>query len=98
MASIENTPARTPTPGNPAPSDAAAMIEERLRGLTTEERAQLRLAGQHLERGELEAAERALRTILASNTDHAETLRLFAVVCQFRGRNGDAVAAIRHAV
>jgi len=98
MASIENTPARTPTPGNPAPADAAAMIEERLRGLTTEERAQLRLAGQHLERGDLDSAERALRTILASNPDHAETLRLFAVVCQFRGRNGDAVAAIRHAV
>jgi tetratricopeptide (TPR) repeat protein len=97
MASIENTSSRAPTPAG-AGSAAAAMVEERLHGLTTEQRAHLRQAGQHLERGELDRAEQALRAILSANPDHAETLRLFAVVSQLRGRNADAAGAVRHAL
>ncbi|MGH8172539.1 MAG: sulfotransferase [Rhodanobacteraceae bacterium] len=92
MASIENTPSRT------SAAEAAAMVEERLQGLTPEQRAQLRQAGQHLERGELERAEHSLRAILSANPDHAETLRLYAVASQLRGRTIEAAGAVRHAL
>jgi len=91
----ENTAAGNPSPPS---ADARARADERLAGLPADALAQLRQAGQHLTRGELAPAEQVLRTILAAHRDHAETLRLYAVVCQLRGRNAEAAAAIQRAI
>ena len=97
MASMDNTSAGARAPSLNQGADARDG-EDRLLGLSPEARAELRQANQHLMRGELERAESLLRAVLATNADHAETLRLFAVVSHLRGRKTDAVAAIRRAL
>ena len=67
-------------------------------GLSAQARVELQQANQLMQRGDGAGAERLLRGILATHPDHAETLRLFAIVCQLSGRGDEANAAIRHAI
>jgi tetratricopeptide (TPR) repeat protein len=95
-ASIGNRPRGTRAPfANPQGGEAA---ESRLLGLGAQARIELHQAAQLLQHGDGESAERLLRTVLATNPDHTETLRLFAITCQLRGRTDEALAAIRHAI
>jgi len=79
-------------------SAGEATADDRMHGLSAQARADLHEANQFMQRGDGETAERMLRGILATHPDHAETLRFFAIVCQLRGRNAEAIAAVRHAL
>ncbi|HKE48280.1 MAG TPA: sulfotransferase, partial [Rhodanobacteraceae bacterium] len=97
MTSIGPRPTGARVPfANAAEGDARA--NDRLQGLNASERAALHQASHHIQRGDGIAAENALRGVLGAHPEHPETLRLYAIVCQLRGRGGEALAAIRHAI
>jgi len=76
----------------------ANAADSRLLDLDTQARAELHQAAQFLQYGDGESAERLLRHILSAHPEHGETLRLFAITCQLRGRAAEALAAIRLAI
>jgi tetratricopeptide (TPR) repeat protein len=71
---------------------------DRLHGLTPTVAALLRDAMRHIERGHLDAAERAMMGALALAPTHAETLRLCGLVEHRRGRLGRAGELYRQAL
>ena len=88
---VARTPFANLSTGEPAADD-------RMAGLSAQARTELQQANQLMQRGDGEAADHMLRGIIATHPDHAETLRLFAIVCQLRGHTEEAISAIRHAI
>jgi tetratricopeptide (TPR) repeat protein len=79
----------------PFASPQGGEPNSRLLDLDAQSRAELHQAAQLLQHGDGESAEHVLRHLLSAHPEHAETLRLFAITCQLRGRTAEALAAIR---
>ena len=71
--------------------------QQRLAGLPPELAAQMEVIARQLQRGEVDAAERALTAALARTPGHPEILRLLGVSQQHRGRHREALATLLQA-
>jgi tetratricopeptide (TPR) repeat protein len=84
--------------GTPASSGAVLLINPRLQGLGPNAVQQVMMAGQALDAGRADEADRQLTRVIAAYPDHPEVLRMKAGILSLRGQHGDAVVAMRRAL
>lgn len=73
-------------------------MNPRFQGLGPNAVQQVMMAGQALDAGRVEEAEKQLAHVIAAYPDHPEVLRMKAGMLGLRGRHGEAIRLMRHAL